>query len=606
MLKKTLLALSVVAIAVVAGFAIKSHIAVAPSKPAASPAIAVQPVVPAAGDQVAGAGGSPNYWSLTGCNASGTCTLAPLNSNWQLSSTTIASSVSGTYTPYSGATKSLNLGQYGITAGTSTTSNVDSFYFAAATSTGDYGTYLNTLCPSVASGTTIFLPQGNIGYGQTINITQRCTYQGVGGNGTILTWTGSQGGTMVNENWGTSIQGDGGGLKNLTLYGNNATTTNPTICLLQGGNAGARTANNDGLVIDNCGIGYNTASNTYMSILSNSTITGNGQDVLINTANNSGESMNWFNVKVVDPANASATNCFYVKDNGLENGYWSGGSQDDCGSYFGNGNNMTYVGINFENPGYPTYGRYTYISETSSFYGTTVTVIGGNMQNDATSSAQAPVQFISIGGDIRMYGVEFSKGSASAFQVPEVVNNNNSSVNGVATLCDNLNQNNSGSAVASMFPTSNTTNVDNEGCITLDQNDYVNGYDVSSQGTVWYQAGGIAETLYQSGFGDSIFTYYGRAGFATTTVSVSSCGAGSPSVLGSDDQGAITIGTGGITSCKLNFSPNWTTAPVCVVSDSSSTDSTEVTAVSSSSVTISFNLSLAAGTAYYICQGNPN
>ncbi len=88
-------------------------------------------------------------------------------------------------------------------------------------------------------------------------------------------------------------------------------------------------------------------------------------------------------------------------------------------------------------------------------------------------------------------------------------------------------------------------------------------------------------------------------------VTTTACGT-NPSISGSDNSGVVTLGTGGITSCTVKFASAWNTAPVCIAGDSSSTDSSEINSVSTSQVVISFPLSIAGGSAYYICYGNPN
>lgn len=103
----------------------------------------------------------------------------------------------------------------------------------------------------------------------------------------------------------------------------------------------------------------------------------------------------------------------------------------------------------------------------------------------------------------------------------------------------------------------------------------------------------------------------GNIGFATSTVSVSSCGGGSPSVQGSNDVGKITLGTGGLSACTLNFTTStaqgtaWTSAPVCVVSNSSSTDAAEINSISTSTLVVNFAVTIAGGNVWYHCFGNP-
>jgi len=376
--------------------------------------------------------------------------------------------------------------------------NLDSYQFAASgTPSGfsEYGAYLNSLCASVASGTTIYIPQGTFNVSSTITLTQHCSYRGVGGGGTILNWTGATSSVLIQENWGTTPHVSGGGLFGLTLQGNNSQSTSTEIGLLEGGNSGATHAINDGLTIKGFGKGYSTATNTYMSDLSNTVLVGNAVNVNIASPSNSGESMDFFNVQALDPANNNATATVEFNANSLENGVWSGGSIDDSGVDVQNGNNMTFIGVNFENPGYPTYGAYIPINMASSFYGTVITNIGGNMQNDSPQTTTTPAEFVNIGGTYNSYGVELARNNSSAQAVAQYVNNGNSTVNGIANVCNTLNQNNSGNAVTSIFPAGNTSNAENWGCLNWTQNNYIQGVDYTSGNSNFYTHGGIAASL---------------------------------------------------------------------------------------------------------------
>ena len=57
---------------------------------------------------------------------------------------------------------------------------------------------------------------------------------------------------------------------------------------------------------------------------------------------------------------------------------------------------------------------------------------------------------------------------------------------------------------------------------------------------------------------------YGREGAGGPTPSVSSCGSGPSLSAGATDQtGTITVGTGSVTSCTLNFANTWDGEPAC-------------------------------------------
>lgn len=99
-------------------------------------------------------------------------------------------------------------------------------------------------------------------------------------------------------------------------------------------------------------------------------------------------------------------------------------------------------------------------------------------------------------------------------------------------------------------------------------------------------------------------------GFSTSSVTVSSCGTGSPTVLGSNNVFAMVTGSSA-SSCTLNFTTStaaggyWKNTPVCFVSDSNTTAVVDVSSISTSSVTFSIASALSAVNIYGLCIGNP-
>ncbi len=81
---------------------------------------------------------------------------------------------------------------------------------------------------------------------------------------------------------------------------------------------------------------------------------------------------------------------------------------------------------------------------------------------------------------------------------------------------------------------------------------------------------------------------------------VSSCGTGSGSVVGDDNQGVITTATAA-TSCTLTFRQSWTNAPVCTVTDNSLVGFADVSSVSTTAVTFGISSALTGGSLYYSC-----
>lgn len=88
--------------------------------------------------------------------------------------------------------------------------------------------------------------------------------------------------------------------------------------------------------------------------------------------------------------------------------------------------------------------------------------------------------------------------------------------------------------------------------------------------------------------------------FTGATPSVGTCGT-SPSVVGGDNSGTITIGSGVVTACTLTFAKTWAGTPACVATSGSGSISAGVTAISTTAVTFGLSATLGDGKIYYFC-----
>lgn len=87
------------------------------------------------------------------------------------------------------------------------------------------------------------------------------------------------------------------------------------------------------------------------------------------------------------------------------------------------------------------------------------------------------------------------------------------------------------------------------------------------------------------------------------TPSVGTCGTG-PSIEGNDTAFKATLGTGNPTACTVTFAlPYIDNTPICTFNDDSSTVNPDVSAISTSSVTITLSGALSSGNIYGICLG---
>ena len=87
------------------------------------------------------------------------------------------------------------------------------------------------------------------------------------------------------------------------------------------------------------------------------------------------------------------------------------------------------------------------------------------------------------------------------------------------------------------------------------------------------------------------------------TVTGSTCGTTTPSVVGSDFAGVITVGTSATTSCVLTFGTAFVTAPVCLLTPKSAILAALSYATSTTALTIT-QTSTASNTIAYLCTSS--
>ena len=108
----------------------------------------------------------------------------------------------------------------------------------------------------------------------------------------------------------------------------------------------------------------------------------------------------------------------------------------------------------------------------------------------------------------------------------------------------------------------------------------------------------------QYGTATAAYDFYKTHIVASTTTSpaLSSCGAG-PSIVGSDNAGKITMGSGALTSCTVTFASAWANAPACTTNDESSTAIVTVTNSTTGAAMTIRATSLTSKVVSYICVG---
>lgn len=80
---------------------------------------------------------------------------------------------------------------------------------------------------------------------------------------------------------------------------------------------------------------------------------------------------------------------------------------------------------------------------------------------------------------------------------------------------------------------------------------------------------------------------------------VALCGT-SPSIIGTDDAGRVTVGTSTVTSCTINFSKTYMLAPACVASVNAILASSVT--VSTSSIMVTTASTMASKVINYVCN----
>lgn len=91
--------------------------------------------------------------------------------------------------------------------------------------------------------------------------------------------------------------------------------------------------------------------------------------------------------------------------------------------------------------------------------------------------------------------------------------------------------------------------------------------------------------------------------YSGTVPTLGACGAGTaPTIVGNDNEFMVTRGGTAGTTCVINFANSWTNNPHCIASSSFSSTQIFISAISTSSITIT-NASNASGKLYVMCRG---
>lgn len=289
--------------------------------------------------------------------------------------------------------------------GTTTIANLGGVLDASTFSGTDMCQKINNAYTSLPTkGGIINVPRGYFECAVMINMStngKRALLQGAPAGGTEIRWNGVATSTKIN--WGIQGSGidhtSGCGIKNITFKGSSyATSTSPQTGIDIGGSNGSDCTVFENVNIQEFGRGLWTGANVYHFAWYNGIIRANGMNVFIDTANNSGESMDFFNPFIIDgyaTYGEEADDCFVLSDYAASSVSIFGGSINSCQLKIGvQVLSVNLVGVHMENPS-PDWPKYTWIEVGDSAY-TQLNILGGTwVQNEV---ALRPDQFILSNG----------------------------------------------------------------------------------------------------------------------------------------------------------------------------------------------------------------
>ncbi len=302
-----------------------------------------------------------------------------------------------------------NVGYPTATAnGTTTIANLGGVLDATTFAGADIGAKVNAAYASAAGkkGISIFIPNGVYSFSTPIVFGvdgRRGLLWGSPAEGVELDYTGTGCAITLNDgDQGVGIDHtSGNGLRDLYLRGSSYSTTSPQIGVCMGGSQGI-----DGGVLQNVnifhfGYGIESRANTYHSMFQNGTIRDNGQNVHIDAASNSGESIAFTNAFIVDGANHDPFDCIWMDNSATASFTMTGGSADDCQIHILQANNVSMTGVHLENVGASAWGSYPYIVIDNNL----ATNVGLNNVVFFNTASPAPSVFVQNGGNVIMNGV---------------------------------------------------------------------------------------------------------------------------------------------------------------------------------------------------------
>ena len=245
-------------------------------------------------------------------------------------------------------------------------------------------------------------------------------FHGVSGFATIFSSTQTTGNLVTLNDCNSNKKRYATQIEDLAISGVTATTTSGgTVGIFAGGANGACASQISDVMISAVTYGIEVGNNTYFFATRDVAVSNVYRAYYVLSSVNSGESLENFNFKPVDPAGtniggiASSTNYIYIADGATPKVDFYGGSADNSCNYLGTNDEVNFYGFYQENPAYATYGTCDFFISSST---SVVNWYGGTIQEDATStSAGGSIpEYFSYGGNVNFWGTSFIRNTGTS------------------------------------------------------------------------------------------------------------------------------------------------------------------------------------------------
>lgn len=101
---------------------------------------------------------------------------------------------------------------------------------------------------------------------------------------------------------------------------------------------------------------------------------------------------------------------------------------------------------------------------------------------------------------------------------------------------------------------------------------------------------------------DAVLQVAGHIHASSPAATVGTCGT-SPAILGSDQGGRVTSGTGNPTACTITFGTAWANIPACTIGPTDTAATISSATISTTAIVASFSAAMNSGIFSYICMG---